>query len=184
MLQVMAVFALMAVWFLCVRDPFTGSMGHRWSLFKLAKWAYPVVVVIPFVGLAWLRSRFLLSRLVYFTPGSVVVLVGLIMSHPAECDALADMLGTYRPEAGRQQLQTYLAEGGFDSVCHVDPCVASMHLQSLAGYVVRPLPILNGWFGRGAFNPGNQDPEFNLGEKTLVMTWSEPPFEARKSDCR
>jgi hypothetical protein len=175
MLQSLTVIALLTVYFSCMRDPFTGHLGHRWSLFKLANWAYPVVVILPFVGLAWLRSRLGLPRLVFLVPGIVVVLVGL--GRRTGESKLAEMMGTRRPEDRRLRLQAYLAQGGFDSVCLADPGIASPHLQSLAGYFVYPLPIRHGWFGSGLCEAGDQDPDFDLGEKTLVMTWCEPPFE-------
>ncbi len=177
-LQALAVFALLAVWFLCVRDPFTGHMGHRWSLFKLAKWAYPVVVLLPFVGLAWLRRRLWLPRVAFFVPGCAVVLISLVVAPSGQSDTLIGMMEVRRPEARRVLLLSYIARGGFDSVCFVDPGVESAHFQSLAGYLVRPLPILNGWFGADDYSAGDQDPHFDLNEKTLVITWSEPPFEA------
>jgi len=37
-------------------DPWTGEQGHSWSLFKLCKWAFPVVVALQTGGLAWLAT--------------------------------------------------------------------------------------------------------------------------------
>jgi hypothetical protein len=175
-LQALAILAVMTAFFSFARDPYTAEIGHRWSLFKLAGWGYPVLVLLPFVGLAWLRPRWL-SPLVFFVPGMMLAIAGLAGQQPQDNVRLVKLLGTRRPESKRRDLQAYLAEGGFDSVCLVDQGIDSPHLPCLASYLVHPWPTRHGWFGGGLSSAGDQDPDFDLGENTLVITWSDPPFE-------
>jgi hypothetical protein len=38
-------------------DPWTSSRGHTWRLFKLAQWAFPLLLLLQAGGLAWLWRR-------------------------------------------------------------------------------------------------------------------------------
>ena len=50
---------------LFIRDPWTGSLGHTWSVFKLIQWAYPVVFLLQVSGLNRLQRT--LGRARWFT---------------------------------------------------------------------------------------------------------------------
>ena len=47
---------------LFVRDPWTGTIGHTWSVFKLSQWAYPVVFLLQVGGLNRLQRSLATAR--------------------------------------------------------------------------------------------------------------------------
>jgi hypothetical protein len=171
-LEGLSLFLVLAVYFHFVRDPFTAERGHRWSLFKLAKWAYPLVAVLPFAGLAWLRPRLSLPRLVFFVPGAAMVFLCLIRFEARECGPMTSTLGAH-PQGASVRLREYVKAGGFQSVYLVDWALNPGEKRpGLAGYLFHPLPSLN-----GASPREEDDPAIDLGGNTLAVTWLTPPFE-------
>ena len=72
------VFVGMALWFrFGAIDPRTGDIGHRWSLFKVVKWSFPLLLVIQFAGLALLLRRWRLHPAACLLPG----ILALAMSY-------------------------------------------------------------------------------------------------------
>jgi len=58
LVTLVAVYVALAVYFSCWKaDPWTGERGHTWSVLKICKWAFPVVVALQTAGLAWMAAR-------------------------------------------------------------------------------------------------------------------------------
>jgi hypothetical protein len=67
------VFAAMAAYFrFAARDPNTGEIGHHWSLYKLSKWAFPLLLAVQFAGLGILLRRFRWRPWLCIVPGIAV----------------------------------------------------------------------------------------------------------------
>jgi hypothetical protein len=50
-LAVGLLFLLAAYFHFVATNPWTGRTGHSWSLFKVIKWAYPLLVTVQFAGI-------------------------------------------------------------------------------------------------------------------------------------
>src|SRR5262249_31501499 len=57
LLAAVAVFGVMAGYYgFVAHNPWTGALGHTWSLYKVAQWAFPVVLAVQVVGI-WVLTR-------------------------------------------------------------------------------------------------------------------------------
>jgi hypothetical protein len=178
-LQAVLVFAALAVYFAYVAtDPLTQERGHRWNLFKLAKWGYPVFVALPFVGLYYLTRRLRVPRGAFLAPGAALLAVTLVKIPLDEVSNNGTLTWSRldRPEKGHRELQRYIRHRGFDRV------FLASHGHNLtdavyAAYLLAPLRHLNGWREGYMRTLGEQDLPCDDLERTLVVTMQDPPFE-------
>jgi hypothetical protein len=69
-LAALSVLGALALWnSLVARDPWTDALGHTWNLFKIAQWAFPLLLLAEAGGLAWAAQRAPRVELVFLAGG-------------------------------------------------------------------------------------------------------------------
>ena len=181
------VFAAMTFYFHEIAiNPFTGTTRHTWSLYKIAKWAFPFVVVVQFAGLSALR------RMRRWHPFLIVPLA-LFM-----CSQFWDVRSQYvrensfsqivffesrRPVDDWEQVNARLDEQGYRKVFFLYENHGHNPLWTPAvfQYFLYPRPIVSSWPDTpwSQFNRNELLPPFS--EDAALISWGKPPFDA---ECR
>jgi hypothetical protein len=79
-LVIVFVFSAMTVYHLMVTpDPWTKEMGHTWSLFKIAQWAYPWTVLLQLAGIFLVVRVFALRRLTWPLAAAGFIAMGYVV---------------------------------------------------------------------------------------------------------
>ena len=87
-----AYFALLA------QDPWTGQLGHTWSLFKLVQWAYPLVLIAELHALLTLAAHRRVGRVIPWLAAIPLVLLPLHWGLAGVLDgSLEAFVGSPRP---------------------------------------------------------------------------------------
>jgi hypothetical protein len=138
----LAVALLYAFW---SRDPWTGEVGHTWNLFKLGKYAYPLVVVFQVQGL-WLLCRDRRRIQVVL----VVLVVGLALFHWPEHHRAArlhakvfrSIVGSNDPAHDLHRLRARVARLNPD---HIVFGTSNPPRLTMLLYAVFPRSVANRW---------------------------------------
>lgn len=172
-------FALMTAYFRFVAtDPFSGAVGHRWSLFKLCKWAYPLLLVVQFAGLAALLPRGRLRPVLFIAPG-LLALTGSWAGHKEynrwAARATSAFADSTRPLDEWDRLAAELDRVGEGPV-YLIRRDGDRAPDVLLPYVLRDRPFVNGWRGCDLKDARAVDAGA-LPTGTIVLMYGVPPFE-------
>ncbi|MFO0878716.1 MAG: hypothetical protein U0840_15350 [Gemmataceae bacterium] len=173
--MLVAVFLALMCVFLHKEDPFTHTQGHRWNLFKLAKWAFPVVVALPLAGSYRLVRNWRVAPTWFIAPG-VVLLTLCYVSYPQAKSCYHSsflQFGCHAPDIARHYLARQVKQRGFENV-YVAYCGMNPVDETISKMVFCELPHLS------ATQPSlhhTLDLEVKEPEKTLLVTSHQPPFE-------
>lgn len=144
---VLGVYAAMAVYYGgFVTDPKAGTLGHRWSVFKICKWAFPLVLAVQFVGLATLLRRAPYRRVLMLLPGLLVLVVAIPQHNlwATHCRLYMHKLtGTNDPPRAWRELNRRLDELGVEQV---DLLYSETGSEApFSPFIFHPRPMVNGW---------------------------------------
>jgi hypothetical protein len=142
---VVAFWGLVLYYTIRVRDPITGQLGHRWNVFKLCNYGYPLILVLQVQG-AWLVCRN--SRL-----GQAVLcaLLGWLVVHqwPAHqqsargsTSAYASLMGSRNPLQDMKALRRLVRREAPD---HVVLATTNPPRAVMLAYTLYPRPLVNFW---------------------------------------
>jgi hypothetical protein len=181
----LGVLAALFAYFACCRlDPWTGATGHTWNLFKIAKWAYPLVAAVQIAGLASIlrigaSRRTLAGCAVAFLGGAA--LLNLQQHYRASrliANQSLEVSANESPYSAVQSLRDRLAESGdpiyFVRAPEIDfkgPLMVSL---------LYPRSIVNGWLGDPLYGTLGllDDRPRAFGANTVYFQHGEPPFDA------
>jgi hypothetical protein len=173
MLALVAYFARIAI------DPLTHHTGHTWSVLKLCKWAFPLVVAFLFAGWYVLLRRLPGHRLIV-----TASLAGLLcVTAPAayercrgEGHRMQELANSSEPLADWARLGRAIDRLGFHQVYLVSEPVGVFPRCAVA-YFLYPRPMLNGWKNSWFETAGTEDlPEWFATDTATIM-WGRPPFD-------
>jgi hypothetical protein len=140
----------MALWFrFGAVDPRTGEIGHHWSLFKVAKWAFPLLLVFQFAGLAILLRRWRLRPSLALLPA--LFALGMSYTYHREYNqwaghAMRDLTGSANPTEDWRRLREELDRRGIATIYLEHPgCMRQVHV--LMPNALYPRRFVNGWKG-------------------------------------
>ncbi len=144
------VFIGMAMWFrFGAADPRMGEVGHRWSLFKVAKWTFPLLLVLQFAGLAILLQRWRLRPSVALLPA----LIALTMSYTYHREynqwagrAMREVTGSPNPTDDWRRLREELDQRGIAAI-YLEHPGRMRQAHVLMPNALYPRRFVNGWKG-------------------------------------
>jgi hypothetical protein len=178
----LVLFVLLAVYFHgWAVDPFTHEIGHTWSLYKLCKWSFPLLLVVQFAGLDWIRKQVPKLGWTVLLPA----VLGFIISLPREWNNARDDNATMMhyaqspdPVKAWKRLNRRLDELGARNVFFIRSSQLSPHYNHFSAYFLYPRPMLNGWKDTWLEGSPATAPPLTYDAGTQVVMWGDPPFEA------
>ena len=159
-----------------VQDPFTGKIGHRWNLFKIAKWSFPLLLTIQFAGLSLFSRHARHGTMLCFLPALVALFVSFNFhrSHTVFSGSMSQKLfHSAEPLHEWQKLRVALAETGTTAIYLVQKGDA-VSPELLLPYALYPMPFVNGWKGTHFEGIRSNDPPFCDPGVTVLMCGKLP----------
>jgi hypothetical protein len=180
-LAALLAFAALAGYYAFIaRDPWSGATGHTWSLYKLAQWAFPILLALQCAGLDWLMRR----RYGSLALGGAAALA-LMPALSAQVTLARDRVETMQQRArSNHPLQAYrelaLAVDGYqpDLVYLVDKR-GSAWPRVLLTYFLFPRPVASDWRATAYLGPSrlaNREVAFARPERPLYLVVGQPRF--------
>jgi hypothetical protein len=174
------VFGALAGYFhFIARDPVMGSVGNYWSLWKVCKYGFPLVVTLIAAGLWRLLRRIPLHGLVPCAALAACAYYHLPLhtEHArVGAESMRGIFGTDQPFAAWRRACRRLDQLGAAKVYLVhEPLL--VFPRCLAAYLVYPRPTLNGWANSWLQDAAAKDLVPEIGPDVLPLMWGRPPFE-------
>lgn len=180
----LVVFVGLFVYFAYYRtDPWSGLTGHTWNLFKITKWAYPVIAAIQVAGAA------ILIRLIWTwrIPSALAIAVLAVASFQnVQQHRKASKLTSRTTFTFAQQ------ESPYDAVRRLRAQMKAMNAPVYLARPAEPVPdgplmvsllpsarFMNGWRGDGYYGNSKllDDLPDAFGPETIYLQLGTPPFE-------
>jgi len=175
------VLAGLAVYFrFGAHDPWTGRLGHSWSLFKLAKWSFTVVAPLQVAGATLLARRLPRPRIAAVLVCAAVAAAAVIPHLRAAHGILHIVRRTSGDRSTLPDLRRFCRR--IDALAPRRLYLASEPTDSwdrwFPAYLLCTRPFANSWKGSGLFETAgartDQPDAFEPG--TLFLQYAAPPF--------
>jgi hypothetical protein len=153
--------------------------GQSWAVYKLCKWACPLVLVVQGAGLCWLfrrGGRRAAIAVALLGGGLFLRTLGQYreQSHNG-ADVLRSLTGSSEAPTAWKALARQLDERGVRRVYLLTGPTPYPWPDALAVYFLYPRPFVNGWHNVFLYEVRRPDPPHPLPPDVAVLHWN-PPF--------
>jgi hypothetical protein len=181
MLVVLGLLGCLGAYFMFVaRNPWTGGVGQTWSLLKVTKWAFPLVLVVQVSGLQFLTRRWPWARALIVLFGLLVMVRSVPYHHRnamISTGTLRWILTAEKPFKAIRQLGQRLDELRSQRLYFVHEA-EGVFPRCLVGYFLYPRTFVNDWKNSWLASQAEIPPALLHGEgKTTYFMCGQPPFD-------
>ncbi len=181
MVVLVGLLACLAAYFILVaRNPWTGGVGQTWSLFKVAKWAFPFLVVIQAAGLQLLARRCPFARVSIVFLGLLVTVCSVPVHHwnaTISGSVLRSHLASKKPFKAMRKLAQRVDELESQRLYFVHER-EGVFPRCLVAYILYPRTFVNDWKNSWLESPSVVPPSLLHGEgKTTYFVLGQLPFD-------
>jgi hypothetical protein len=161
-------------------NPWTGGTGHSWSLFKVVKWSYPLLVTVQFAGI-YSIIRFLPRKEILIAVASLLGLIWISPDHVkiAEQDAtqLRQFVDSDEPFVTIRAINHFMKMKSIRNIylLHEPPGVFP---RVYTPYFLKHIAFKNDWGDSWLSHPNDSGRSFAIDPQTSFLHLGPLPFDA------